>query len=111
MAKRTLPQRVARVVRHTPGVKRLPAVKLLAAAEVLVMARDHLQRLSPAERHRIVELIRIGHGRKRNLTEAQRAELESLIAKAEPRLLAGKAAEVISPVPLPRRLVYGRQRR
>jgi len=109
--KASMPQRVARAVRRAPGVKRMPVAKLLAAAEIVVLARDHMHRLTPSERRRVLELIRIAHGRKRNLSEAQRQELERLVAKAEPRLLAGKALEAVSPVPLPRRLVYGRQGR
>jgi hypothetical protein len=89
----------------------VPVLRLLAAAEIAVLARDHYLRLDPDERRRLLELIRIGRGRRRNLTEAQRQELEELIALIEPRLLAGEAVERLSPVPLPQRLLYGRRRR
>jgi hypothetical protein len=92
-------------------LKRLPMAKLLAAAEVVVLTRDHIQRLAPEERRRVVELVRHARGRRRNLTPAEREELSALVAKAEPRLLAGEAVDALSPVPLPRRLVYGRARR
>lgn len=107
--------RVTRTVAHaaakTPGVKRLPVTKLLAVAELAVLARDHVQRLSPQERRRVLMLLRAGraHPRQR-LTDAEREELAALVAKAEPRLFAGETVDALSPIPLPRRLVYGRRR-
>jgi hypothetical protein len=91
-------------------LKRVPLVKLLAAAELALLARDHLRRLTPAERRRLLSLVRAGRGRRRNLSADERAELTALIAKVEPRLLAGAAAERLSPVPLPRRLLFGPRR-
>ncbi len=85
----------------------MPLLKLLAVAEVALLARDHIMRLSPNERRRLVELARIGRGRRHNLSEAEREELAVLIASMEPRLLAGHAVQKMSPVPLPRRLLYG----
>ena len=82
---------------------------LLSAAEVAVLARDHLQRLTPAERRRLVALMRTGRGRSRNLTARERDELEQLVIKLEPRRLFGDAAGKLSPVPLPARLRYGRR--
>jgi hypothetical protein len=110
MASRRLTRSLARVAQRAPALKRVPVLKLLAAAELAVATRDHLRRLTPEERRRIATLIRVGRGRRRNLTEAEREELSALIAKVEPRLLAGQAVEAFSPVPLPRRLVYGRAR-
>jgi hypothetical protein len=102
---------LARAAAKAPGIKRLPVVKLLAAAEVAVLARDHVQRLTPAERRRVLALVRIGRGRPSHLSPADREELSALVAKAEPRLLAGEAVDALSPFPLPRRLVYGRRAR
>jgi hypothetical protein len=85
-------------------------LRLLAAAEVAVLARDHLRRLTPRERRRLVTLLRTGRGRQRNLSEAERDELTALLAKVEPRLLAGEAVQRLSPVPLPRRLLFGPRR-
>ena len=98
-------------VKDLPVVKRLPLVRLLAAAEVVLLTRDHVQRLTPPERRRVLTLLRVGRGRRSRLDDAQREELSTLVAKAEPRLLAGHAVEAISPIPLPRRLVYGRNKR
>jgi len=74
-----------------------------------VLAKDHYQRLNPAERRRLVQLIRIGRGRTNRLTARERDELEGLLAKLEPRRLFGDAAGKLSPVPIPRRLLYGRR--
>jgi hypothetical protein len=104
-----LPRLLGHAASRVPGLKRLPVIKLLAASEVALLARDHIRRLTPQERRRLVELVRVGRGRRRNLSQAEREELSRLVAKVEPRLLAGAAAEKLSPVPLPKRLVYGRR--
>lgn len=98
---------IKRVVSRLPLVKRLPIFRLLAIAEIALLARDHISRLEPAERRRLVELVRTGRGRTRNLSDEERKELAALVAKIEPRRFAGLAADKISPVPLPRRLVEG----
>jgi len=101
---------LATVARRVPGVRRIPVVALLSAAEVAVIARDHYRQLSPAERRRLLQLIRLGRGRRNRLTGRERDELERLVAKLEPRRLLGDAADRLSPVPIPRRLLYGRRR-
>jgi hypothetical protein len=90
-------------VSRVSALRRLPVAKLLAAAEIVLLAREHLGKLEPDERRRIAELLRIGHGRTRNLTPRQRAELAALIAKAVPRIFLRLTAERLSPVPVPRR--------
>jgi uncharacterized membrane protein len=82
-------------------------VRLVEAAEVVLLVRDHIQKLEPEERRRVLQLLRNARGRPRNLTQRERAELASLAAKAEPRLFLGLVADKLSPVPLPKRLVYG----
>lgn len=93
----------ARVAERLPVLKRLPLVRLLMLADVVLLAREHVERLTPAERRRLVLLTREARGRKRNLSGREREELEALIAKADPKLFAAEAAELLSPVPLPRR--------
>jgi hypothetical protein len=93
-----------------PALKRVPMLKMLVAAEVFLLARDHALWLTPQERRRLFALVRLGRGRRRNLTEQERSELASLIAKFEPRMFAGETVEKLSPVPLPRRLLYGPRR-
>jgi hypothetical protein len=102
---------MASASKRVPGLRALPMARLLAAAEVALMAHDHIAQLQPQDRRRIVQLLRKGHGRRRNLTETERDELAALVAKAEPRLFVGHAAEKFSPVPLPRRIVEGSRRR
>jgi hypothetical protein len=92
---------------HVPGLRRLPVFKLLAIGEIALLLRSHLSRLEPAERRRLIELLRKGRGRPGNLTDAERGELQRLVAKTEPRLFAGLAADRLSPIPLPRRVVRG----
>jgi hypothetical protein len=104
VATRIVVDRVGRI----PGLRRVPVLKLLAVAEIALLARTHITKLESAERRRLVELVRAGRGRPRNLSEAEREELTGLVAKAEPRLFAGLAASKLSPIPLPRRLVHGR---
>lgn len=61
---------------------------LLAAAEVVVAVRDHVAgRLDEKERKRMVEIVRSSKGRPSNLSDRERRELQSLLAKVEPREL------------------------
>jgi hypothetical protein len=105
------PRLIGRAAGRVPGLRRIPIFKLLAVAEIAVLARNHLRRLEPAERRRLFELVRRGRGRTSSLSESEREELSGLVAKVEPRLFAGLAADKLSPVPLPRRLIEGRRRR
>lgn len=75
------------------AVKGIPVARLILLGEILLLAREHLQKLNPQERHRIVELVRQGRGRPRNLSERERRELARLIEKAEPRAFMGTAAK------------------
>jgi hypothetical protein len=103
----TLTRALGHAAGHVPGLRRVPVLKLLALADILLLMRDHVVRLEPDERRRLIELVRRGRGRNRNLSDREREELAGLIAKAEPRLFLGEAADKISPVPLPRRIVHG----
>jgi hypothetical protein len=89
--------------------KVVPLARLLAAAQVLMLARSHWHRLEPHERRRLLSLVRRGRGVGRGLTVAERAELARLVVKADPRLFAGLVAQRFSPVPLPRRVVRGKR--
>jgi hypothetical protein len=84
--------------------------RLLAAARVVLLARQHWHKLEPDERRRVVTLMRVAGGRRGRLTSGERLELAGLIAKADPRLFAGLVAQRFSPVPLPGRMVRGRKR-
>jgi hypothetical protein len=86
-------------------------LKLLVAAELAMLARDHVQRLTPEERQRLGALIRKGRGRSRSLSDSERDELAALIVKMEPWLFLRLSLDRLSPWPLPKRLVRGRRRR
>jgi hypothetical protein len=98
---------LGKAAERVPGLRRIPLVKLLSVAELAVVARDHVARLSPPERRRLLVLVRTGRGGRSRLTDAERAELEGLLIKLQPRLFVGEAINRLSPVPLPRRLVFG----
>ncbi len=86
-------------------------LKLLAIGEIVLLAREHIERLEPHERRRLIELVRRGRGRTRNLNKGERVELAALIDKADARLFVGLAADKLSPVRLPRRVVRGPAKR
>jgi hypothetical protein len=98
---------VTKTLKRVPGLRRLPVAKLLALGEIVVLARQHIEKLNPGERRRFLALMRRAHGRPSNLTARERAELSALIAKANPRLFVGLVADKLSPVPLPKRVVRG----
>jgi hypothetical protein len=82
-------------------ITRLPFFKILAIAQIALLARRHLRGLSKADRRRMTELARRGT----KLTADERAELRALVGKLEPTSFALRAADHMSPVPLPRRFV------
>jgi hypothetical protein len=80
------------------SLRRMPFFKLLAIAQLVLLARRHLQRLDESDRHRLSELVGRGH----HMDRAERAELRRLLGKLEPRAFAAASADAFSPVPLPR---------
>lgn len=109
MASKSVTKALGSATRRVPGLRRIPVVLLISTAEVALLARNHLMRLTPDERHRLVGLVRAGRGRRSRLTAGERRELERLLDKLEARALLGDAVTRLSPVHLPRRLVYGRR--
>jgi hypothetical protein len=99
-----------RATGRVPGLRRLPLFKLVALAQVAILAREHLTRPEPDERRRLVDLVRRTRVGRRAVSEEERQELAALVAKTDPRGFAGLAADRLSPVPLPRRLVHGSRR-
>jgi hypothetical protein len=83
--------------------------RLVAAAQVVLLARRHWLRLEPDERRRLFTLVRVSGGRRGKLTPDERLELAQLIAKADPKLFAGLVVQKFSPVPLPRRMVKAKR--
>ena len=91
---------IERVSRRVPLLRRLPVVRLLFLAELAIVARRHYELLTPAERRKLLALVRKG----RSLSPKQKQELRRLVHKLEPRAFAGSAAQRLSPLPLPKRL-------
>ena len=82
-------------------LRRIPAARLIALAELAVLVRDHYWKLEPQERRRVLELLRRTHGRPANLTRRERAELAALVAKTDPRLFVENAVHRVTGLSLP----------
>ncbi len=91
---------ISRTLSRASALRKLPLLRLLALAEVIVVAREHINKLEPDERRRLVELIRRGRARPSNLSARERRELSALVAKAEPREFVSRAVEKIAGMPL-----------
>jgi hypothetical protein len=85
--------------------KWVPLARLLLVAELAVQAGRHITKLEPAERARLVTLLRRAKGRPSALAESERAELAELVARMEPQVFLAKAVNGLSPIPVPRRVV------
>jgi len=106
--RRVLPRAVA--YRWGPRVIRgVPLARILLIAELGLMTSRHLGRLDAGQRGRLFSLFIRARGRPRSLTAAERIEFLGLLARLEPRLFMGMAFQRLSPVPLPKRLLYGRR--
>ena len=89
---------IARAAQRLPGLRRVPLARLVVVVELTILAKGHLERLTPAERRRLVVLIKHTRGLPRNLSDRERRELERLIAKVEPQAFASRAVERFSPL-------------
>jgi hypothetical protein len=87
------------------AARAIPMARLVAAAQVVMLARRHWLRLEPDERRRLLTLVRVAGGRRGRLTPGERLELARLVAKADPKLFAGLVVQKFSPVPFPKRMV------
>jgi hypothetical protein len=98
------------LAKHTP-LKRFasgsPMVAMLIAANIAAMAWTHLAKLDDAQRRRLLALLWQARGRPRSLGRRERDELGALVELLEPRLFLGSATKRLSPVPVPKRLLYG----
>jgi len=90
---------VATGAQRLPLLRRLPLARLVLLAEVVMLAKAHYERLSPAERRRLVLLVRDARGRPANLSARDRGELERLIAKVEPSAFLRAAVARFSGAP------------
>jgi hypothetical protein len=96
-------------IKITKLAKAIPLARLVVAGKIVLLARQHWHRLEPAERRRLISLVRRGHGRPRNLSDEDRTELARLIQKADPWLFTLLVAQRFSPVPIPGRVLRGRR--
>jgi hypothetical protein len=80
------------------ALKRIPFFRVLAIAQVAMLLREHLTKLTPAERRRLVTLVRKAKGRPKNLKPRERDDLRSLVGKLEPAAFARGAVRKVSPV-------------
>jgi hypothetical protein len=94
---------VTRTLTGARALRGLPIARLMALAEVVVLAREHVSKLSPAERRRLVELVKLGRLTRGKLSRRERRELNELLAKTEPRLFLNRATQKVTGVPIPRR--------
>lgn len=87
--------------------KGFPVLKVLLVVEIAGMAWMHLAKLSGAQRRRLIALLVKSRARPSRLSGDERGELAALAAAFEPRLLAGSVAKRLSPLPVPKRVLYG----
>jgi hypothetical protein len=85
----------------------LPIVQIWTVGQLALLAGQHAAKLDPRERRRLVALIAEGRGHPSRLSDADAHELRRLVAKLEGRLFAGTAVNRLSPVPVPKRVLYG----
>ncbi len=100
------------LLKHAPKrlTRGVPVLALLSAAEVALLARTHVTKLNGAERRRLLALVAKARGRPGALGDGERDELAVLVSKLEPRRFVGSAADRLSPVPVPKRVLYGKPR-
>jgi hypothetical protein len=94
-------QVAGRVAQRVPGLRMLPVVRLLMAAEVLVVGKHHLDRITPNERGQLIALLAKAKGRPKNLSEEDQVVMAAIVEKLEPRLFLATATDKISPVGVP----------
>ncbi len=90
-----------RAAERVPGLRMLPVVRLIMAAEVLVLGKHHFDRITPEERGQVIRLVAKAKGRPKNLSEQEQLELTKIVEKLEPRLFLAEATDRISPVGVP----------
>jgi hypothetical protein len=79
-------------------LKRFPIFRILVIAQMALLVGEHVRKLSPRERQRLVSLVRKARGRPRNLRPTERDELRDLVSKLEPSQFARSAARKVSPI-------------
>src|SRR5947209_5329065 len=80
--------------------KGVPIARMLLVGDIALL-------LNGAERRRLAQLLHKRARRTGGLDADERAELDEIVAKLQPRLFLGTAARRLSPIRLPARLLYG----
>src|SRR5207302_1856357 len=88
--------------------KFVPIARLLVVGELAVELRRHVAKLEPAERARLLALLRQARGGRHALTQNERSELLGLVARMEPQAFIGMAVKRASPIVLSRVGDYAR---
>jgi hypothetical protein len=91
---------VSRTLTRVRVLRKLPLVRVVAVAEVVILANEHVHKLEPQERRRLIELVKRGRARPSHLSARERRELTALLAKAEPKQFVSRAMEKITGVPV-----------
>jgi hypothetical protein len=74
--------------------KQFPLIRLVALAQLALLAHRHIRVLTPQERRRLLELARKPH----KLSPRERRELRALAAKLEPGSFAKDAVRTVAPI-------------
>jgi len=90
-----------KMISRVGPLRNIPIARLIGAAEIVMLARKHFLRLAPDERRRFVQLIVRARALPSRLTAAERAELATLVLKADPRAFASTALRRLSPIRVP----------
>ncbi len=87
----------------------LPLVQLWTAGQLALLAGRHLSNLDGPQRRRLATLVGRGRGRPSKLSDAEATELRDLVQRLQVRVFAGDAVSRLSPVPVPKRVRYGKR--
>jgi hypothetical protein len=79
-------------------LRRLPIFRILVIGQLALLLGEHVRKLSPRERQRLVTLVRKARGRPKNLKPKEREELRRLVSKLEPTVFARSAVRKVSPI-------------
>lgn len=75
-----------------------PWARMIAAAEIALILKRHLDKLGPGELGEMRTLLAKSKGRPGNLTKAEKSRLTTLVRKVEPGAFAKTAATSASPL-------------
>ncbi len=93
------------------AIRAAPIGRALLLTDLGLIAWRHLALLNRRERRRLAALIGLGLARRGRLPAGERRELRLLVAKLRLRMMIGTAVKRVSPVPMPRRLLFGPAKR